>query len=204
MIFSVAPTVHHALDRLLALAEQQGFRTKEYLSAGPNPLVIRSQFEQLGLDPIQEVVDFFSWHSVIHPRGSAPLFWEAEYWPFERMLQTYRENRRLAPDAGLHGQLLWPGPPTWFPVLMTDPSEIVAVECGQPETGSVWFAFTQDTPFKMYSSLGSAIAAAQRAVQSGAWWFDSKQGIMRANRNWMPWPGDRDPWAEPNSPHVPR
>jgi len=80
---------------------------------------------------------------------------------------------------------------------MTDPSEIVAVECGEPDAGSVWFAFTQDSPFKMYSSLAEAVMAAQRAIRSGAWWFDARESIMRANRQWMPWPGDIDPWAEP-------
>lgn len=194
---TVSP-LHDALDQLLALAEQQGFPAKEYLGAGTDPALVRRQLEELGLTPAQELVDFLSWRSVIHPRGSAPLFWETEYWSFETMLQTYRDNRKLvASDAALDGLLQWPGPATWFPVLMTDPSEIVVAECGEPDTGSVWFAFTQDTPFKMYSSLLEAATAAQRAIRSGAWWFDFRQGIMRANRHWMPWPGDVDPWAEP-------
>lgn len=76
---TVSP-LHDALDQLLALAEQQGFPAKEYLGAGTDPALVRRQLEELGLTPAQELVDFLSWRSVIHPRGSAPLFWETEYW----------------------------------------------------------------------------------------------------------------------------
>jgi hypothetical protein len=193
-----AALLHEALDQLLALAEQQGLPAKEYLGAGTDPALVRNELDELGLMPTQELVDFLSWRKVIHPRGSAPLFWETEYWSFETMLQTYRDNRMLvSSDGALDGLLRWPGPATWFPVLMTDPSEIVAVESGERDNGSVWFAFTQDTPFKMYSSLLEAVMAAQRAIRSGAWWFDVTEGRIRANRHWMPWPGDADPWAEP-------
>jgi hypothetical protein len=190
--------VHDALDQLLTLAEQQGFPAKEYFGASTDPALVRNQLEELALTPTQELVDFLSWRSVIHPRGSAPLFWETEYWSFETMLHAYRDNRKLVSSEGeVGGRLRWPGPATWFPVLMTDPSEFVAVECGEPDKGSVWFAFTQDSPFRMYSSLPEAVTAAQRAIRSGAWWFDVAEGRMRANRHWMPWPGDVDPWAEP-------
>src|SRR5579859_4501782 len=84
---NLASPLHDALDQLLALAEQQGFPATEYLGAGAEPARIRRQLEELGLTPIQELVDFLSWRRVIHPRGSAPLFWETEYWSFEIMLQ---------------------------------------------------------------------------------------------------------------------
>lgn len=194
----MASAVHEALDRLLALAEQQGFRRNQYLGVGPDPSIIRARLAELGFEPTQEIVDFFSWRDVIHPRGSAPLFWETEYWPLEAMLAAYRANSSLVPPAE-RSALLWPGPASWFPVLMTDPGEMVVVELGDNLTGSVWFTFTQDTPFMMYPSLLRAVEGAERAMASGAWWFDVKEGIMRAKRNWMPWPGDVDPWAEPKA-----
>jgi hypothetical protein len=60
-----------------------------------------------------------------------------------------------------------------------------------------WSPSTQDTPFKMYSSLEEAAAADQRAIQSGSWTFDLVEGIMQANGHSMPWPGDVDPQAVP-------
>jgi hypothetical protein len=108
---TVSP-LHDALNQLLGLAEQQGFPANEYLGAGTDPAQVRRQLEELGLAPTQELVDFLFWRSVIHPRVSAPLFWETEYWSFETVLQTYRgDNRKLVSSDGvLDGLLQWPGP----------------------------------------------------------------------------------------------
>ena len=83
---NTASPLHDALDQLLARAEQQGFPATEYFGAGADPAVVRRQLVELGLTPTQELVEFLSWRSVIHPRGSAPLFWETEYWSFEALL----------------------------------------------------------------------------------------------------------------------
>ena len=151
---------------------------------------VRAALAELDLDPPDEVVEFFTWRTVISSLGFAGIFWETAYHSFEEMVATYRRNLQVGVSFGPLTQDNWPGPRTRFPILMMDDAEIVSVECHGDDRGSVWFAFTQEPAFKMFSSLGSAIESALYSAESGYWTWCVEDQMVRADRDWMAWPGD--------------
>lgn len=194
------PAVHDRLDHLSAAFAEQGLDLTTTFAPGPPEAEVRFAFHELAIEPPDEVVEFFTWRTVISPLGFAGIFWETDYHSLGEMVATYLLNRQVAADTGPLTDERWPGPRTRFPILMMDGSETVSVECQGDLRGSVWFAFTQDTElFQMFPSLEPALDAAIYCAESGDWSWSAEDEMVHADRDWMPWPGDLEhpPWRDP-------
>lgn len=191
--------VHQDLDRIVAALVRQGFPDQTYLGRGPDRDLVRMSFSALDLNPPDELVSLFTWRTVVHPSGYAPIFREVFLHPLTTMVDVYRSNHHIA--AGLDANCfdptaVWPGPPTWFPALMMDAAEIIAVDCGDDDRGAVWFAFTQSETVRMYASLADAIGAALHCIEAGYWRYDPATELVEGDGRSPAWLGDpvAAPW----------
>lgn len=198
-------SIHDRLDHLSARFAEQGLDLTKVFGAGPADPEVRREFEKLDLEPPKEVIEFFTWRSVISPLGFAGIFWETDYHSLGEMVENYLLNLQVATNVGPLTDDRWPGPRTRFPILMMDGSEIVSVECQGDGRGSVWFAFTEDSAFQMFPSLESALDAAIYCAHSGDWTWSADDEVIHADRDWMPWPGDLEvtPWCNPRGRRRP-
>jgi hypothetical protein len=184
---------------MVAALVRQGFSEEIYLGPGRDPAPVHATFTALGLDPPDDLVSLFTWRTVVHPSGYAPIFREVFLHPLATMVDVYRFNRQIAAGVGEHGldpTTVWPGPSTWFPALMMDGAEIIAVDCGYGDRGAVWFAFTQSEPARMYQSLAEAIAAALHCIEAGYWHYDPASDLVEGDGRSPAWLGDpvAAPW----------
>lgn len=194
------PSIHDQLDRLAAVFIHQGMDPATIFAPGPSRAEVQTTLTGLRLDPPPEVVDFFTWRTVVSPLGFAGIFWETDYHSFGEMVTTYRSNLEVGERFGALTETMWPGTRSHFPILMCDPSEIVSVDCGAGDgRGSMWFSFTQAEAFMMFASIPEALGAALYAAEAGYWTWSVDDQRVDAPRDWMPWPADREspPWKDP-------
>ncbi len=185
------------LDDLTIALAAAGSPVREHLRPGLKSAGVLDRLRSLRLEPVGEVVELFSWADGIDDPEQVHVFWECNLYPLDDLVSTYRQNRRHADEAADAGDA-WPGPPGWFPVLMLDQEEFVAVDCGDgPGRGSLWFLSAEDEPQLIFTDLGEAVAAAAYCARAGLW-RPSTSGQIEADRGHMPWVHDRahPPWCE--------
>lgn len=164
--------VQQLLDQYRASLFSSGFPEFEVAKA-PTPEVAARKITTAGLNPLPEVVEWFTWGE-FPVEGKESFFWETGWIPD---LDSSMRIRELFANDRDDPQDVWsyPGTSDWLVIAHLDTSEIVAVDAGfGPQAGSVWFVYGKSgTPsLRMFSSLAEALGAASFCVESGLWTID--------------------------------
>ena len=188
-------TLFDALEALVAEHDRVGSPLRDELRPGPVRGQVEDAVRGVGLDPPQELIDFFTWHEVAARRGSlgrTDWFWPAGALRLDEAIETYRRSIAVGGASWAQvGDSLGPEPPPattftgfwrtdWFPVLAGSP-ETYAIECpgGDGSTpGALWRVNWHPDPefqtARVASSLTEFIGRVVDLFRSGAYRWDAK------------------------------